>query len=143
MRVELSERVEGVAPGEALAWWMDFREGRVDHAFVPGAHRRVLDRSDSFAVLEETVQPLGVTLFRERLSVHRVGNAAKFEGTNNYAEFEGEYVFEESAGGTLVRLVADVRLRKPWVAPKALVEAVLKHDLRWHAREMRKDLKRS
>lgn len=141
MHVDLRETVQGVTPERALDWWMDFRDGHDDHAFVPGARRRVLERAADAVVLEERVRPLGLPLFHERVSVRREGHAARFRGDNTYATFEGEYAFEPGPeGGTTARLVADVTLKKPWMAPRALVERVLRVDLKGHLRQMRKDL---
>ena len=143
MRIDLSETVPGVAPERALDWWMDFQEGHADHAFVPGATRRVVERTPDSALLEERVRPLGLPLFHERVSVRREGRSAKFSGVNTYASFQGEYAFEPGPeGATTARLRAEVRLKRPWKAPRALVERVLRQDLRGHLRQMERDLAR-
>lgn len=143
MRVDIAETVPGVDPDRALDWWMDFQDGHEDHAFVPGARRRVLESTPGSVLLEETVRPLGIPLFRERVSVQREGRAARFRGTNTYADFEGEYAFEDApGGGTLARLRADVTLKKPWKAPRALVERVLREDLKGHLKKMGEEVAR-
>ena len=141
MHIDLTEKVPGVTPDRALDWWMDFRDGHDDHAFIPGSRRRVLERTPDSVYLEESVRPLGLPIFHERVSVRREGRAAKFSGTNTYASFQGEYAFEAGPeGATTARLVADVKLKKPWLAPKAVVERVLREDLKGHLRQMEREL---
>jgi hypothetical protein len=143
MRIDLAETVQGVAPDRALDWWMDFQDGHEDHAFVPGSRRKLLERTPDAAVFEESIRPLGIPLFHERVRVRREGRAARFDGANTYATFEGEYAFEEAPdGGTVARLRAAVTLKKPWKAPRAVVERVLRQDLKGHLRQMGKDIGR-
>ena len=144
MHIDLRETIPGVTPERALDWWMDFQEGHEDHAFIPGSRRRVIERTPDSVYLEERVRPLGLPLFHERVSVRREGHAARFQGTNTYATFQGEYAFEPGPdGATTARLVTDLKLRKPWMAPRALVERVLREDLKGHLRQMEKDLRRT
>lgn len=142
MHIDVSERVPGVTPERALDWWMDFQDGHEDHAFIPGSQRRVVERTADSVYMEEKVKPLGLPLFHERVSVRREGRAAKFSGTNTYADFQGEYVFEPGPdGATTARLSADVKLKRPWLAPKAVVERVLRQDLKGHLKQMEQDLR--
>lgn len=139
MHIELRETVPGVSPERALDWWMDFRDGQEDHAFIPGSRRKVVERTADSVLLVEDVKPLGLPLFRERVSVERAGRAARFRGTNTYADFEGEYAFEPAPEGTVATLRADLKLKRPWMAPRRVVEEVLRRDLRGHLAQMGKE----
>lgn len=145
MRVQVEQRVPGVDPDRAMAWWTDYREGRRDHGFVPGATRRVRERPEG-TLVEDRVRWLGVTVFSERVRVQARGNKVELVGENTWARFRARYVFEHAfdPDGTRVRLTADVRGRGPlaWVQGLArpLATAVLRWDTRRHLEQMREDL---
>jgi hypothetical protein len=145
VHVELREEVPGVAPADALAWWSDFQEGHVDHAFVHGQRRTVTREGEGAVRMEDAVRWSGVTVFRERTVARVVGDAVVFEGENSLSTFRGAYSFEPGGDdGTLVRLHATITLRSGlrWSAPIArlVARAILVADLRAHAREMARDL---
>ena len=148
MHVTLSTIVPGVAPAEALAWWSDFQDGHADHAFVPGAQRRILHRDATSAAMEETTRWLGVRVFRETVTATVEGSSVTFRGTNDFAAFDGSYRFhaDPDSGGTRITLDADIRLKAAlrWteVAAKPVAMAILKADLRGHAKDMQRDLRR-
>lgn len=146
MRIELTHFVAGVDPADALRWWSDFQDGHADHAFVPGARRRILARDGDATTMEERVRPLGIPLFRETTTARIEPHAVRFEGTNTFSRFQGAYFFEPISGGTRIRLGADIQMR-PRLRPAAtlarpLVKAILRRDLAGHAREMAADLGR-
>lgn len=141
------ERVAaGVAPEAAVAWWSDFREGDVDHAFLPGAKRRILGHSGGEVTMEDRMGVGPVKLFFEQARARVDGRVVRFSGTNTFATFEGSYSFVEAPAGTLVRLDAMVRLRKGlrWseAVARRVAEVVLRQDLRHHVEEMERDLAR-
>lgn len=146
MRVEIEDLARGVDPKAAAAWWGDFRSGRDDHAFVPGATRRVTPAQPGAFHLEEETRLLGVTVWRETSTAHVGTDEVRFRGHNALARFEGRYAFEPDAKGTRVRLVADIRLAKmlAWsdAVARPIVEQILEADLRGHLRQMTRDLKR-
>lgn len=145
MRVELRTRAEGVQPEEALEWWTDYREGSIDHAFVPGAHRR-LHEGERAQMIEDRVRWLGVPVFTERVRAQQRGNTVKLLGENTWATFRARYTFEPvfDPEGTEILLVADVEGRGPlsWVQglTRPLVVGLLRWDTRRHVEQMREDL---
>lgn len=144
MRIQMEDKARGVAPDAAVAWWSDFREGAVDHAFLPGARRRILRRDGADVTMEDEMGVGPVRLFHERARATTDGRAVRFSGTNSFGSFEGAYLFGEAPEGTAIRLEATVRLRKGlrWsdAAAKPLAELALRHDLRQHAAAMERDL---
>lgn len=144
MRVQVSTIVEGVDPKAAARWWSDFREGRVDHGFIPGHRRRIVSRDADKVVMEEETKILGLRVFKERTTAWPDELEVRFAGTNNFAHFDGAYTFDAAEGGTRIGLDATVTLHRPleWtdVAAKHVVAAILRADLRLHAKEMRSDL---
>lgn len=85
----------------------------------------------------------GVRVFRERTTAEVAPGEVRFHGVNGVSSFEGAYRFELIPGGTRVRLVAEVRLRRGLAWSDALARplalAVLRLDLQGHARDLRKD----
>lgn len=146
MRIALSHDVPGVEPAAALAWWSDFREGHADHGFVPGTQRRIHGRAEGETSMEEVTRWLGITVFREHVRARVGEDDVRFAGTNNFSSFDGRYAFEPMPGGTTIRLAADIRLRRGlrWadVAAVPVVEAILRADLRGHAKDMQRELSR-
>lgn len=149
MRVRLTETARGVAPSDALRWWRDFREGRHDHGFVHGVERRILAHGhDSGVVMEDRMRLVGVPVWREHTRAWVEGEVVRFHGVNALARFEGSYRFEAAEGGaaagTRVTLDARVELRGPlrWTTriARPVVDKILAHDLRGHAREMERDV---
>lgn len=147
MKVDLSVDVPGVAPEAAHAWWSDFREGNTDHPFVPGERRRILEESPTRVVMEDETRWLGVRVFRERTTAEIAPGEVRIQGANGLAAFEGAYRFEAIPGGTRLRLVATVTLRRglawsdAWARP--LVLAILRVDLRGHARDLEGEMARA
>jgi hypothetical protein len=145
VHVEIRETVEGVDPEEAMAWWTDFREGRVDHAFVRGAERRVHETGDAH-VIEDRVRWLGLPVFTERVRAQERGNTVQLLGENTWATFRARYTFEHTFDpeGTEIRLAADIEGRGPlsWVdaLSRPLVVRILGWDLSHHVDDMRRDL---
>lgn len=141
----MRQLVRGVAPADAVRWWADFQEGRVDHRFVPATQRRILARSRGGVTMEDVTRVLGVQVFRESVTSYVDAREVRFHGQNDFAAFSGRYAFEPERDGTRIRLDADIRLRRAlaWadVAAKPLVLAILKVDLAGHATDMRRDLK--
>lgn len=144
MQVLLSHVVPDVPPAEVARWWSDFQDGRVDHPFVPGSQRRVVQRGPGHVSMEEETRILGVRVFRETATAWPGDTEVRFAGTNDFATFEGRYVFEPEREGTRIVLHATVRLRRPlaWTErlAKPIVQGILRADLRGHAKELRRDL---
>lgn len=146
MRVHLVDRVDGIAPEAALAWWRDFQGGPHDHGFLPGAHRRILHTDEHGTEMEDTVTWLGLTVFRERVRARHRGNTVQLAGENTFARFSGRYRFEHvfEPEGTEVTLEATIELKGPlaWVETLAfpIVRAILRWDTRKHLDQMRDDL---
>lgn len=142
MRVELEARAEGVEPAAAIAWWIDVREGHEDHAFVPGARRRVLDADEGGFEVVDRVRWLGVPVFSEHTIARVRGNTVQVRGSNTFASFEARYRFEHGfePEGTRLTLEANVDLRGPLSAlerpARPIVERVLAWDTRRHVEQM-------
>lgn len=146
MHLVLERDAPGVDASAALDWWTDFREGRADHAFLPGATRRILEQEpDGRVHIEERVQLAGLPVMRERWTGWREARAFRFAGRNTYSAFHGAYSFLPSRGGTLVRLEAEIVLRPAlrWAVALArpVARAILQKDLRGHVEEMVADLR--
>ncbi|MEA3198879.1 MAG: hypothetical protein QOE90_307 [Thermoplasmata archaeon] len=125
-----------VAPADALAWWLDFREGAGDHAFLGlRVRRRILARSADATTMEDRAP-----LFRERVTARREGDAVVFEGVNTFSRFRGSYAFSSECGGTRIALRATIRLRGLWRVgepiARPLARRLLRLDLEGHAREL-------
>lgn len=139
MEVTLSGLARHVAPGDAMDWWFDFREGATDHRFlgVP-VRRRILARSPEEVEMEDRAP-----LFREQTLAWREANAVRFEGTNTFSSFRGAYRFEAEGAHTRITLEATIDLRRPLRlgAPLAppVARALLRRDLEGHARELEAD----
>ncbi len=146
MRVHLVERVDHVDPQQALAWWTDFQPGEHDHAFVPGAHRRILQDGERGAEILDTVTWLGLTVFRERVHARQRGNTVQLSGENTFARFSGRYRFEHvfEPEETEAALEATIDLKGPlaWIDTLAFpfVRWILRWDTRHHADQMRQAL---
>lgn len=149
MRIALDEHVAGVSAATAFAWWCDFAED--DHAHVHGLRRHVIVEGAAARMQDEL--RIGPVLFwRERTRAQakdaRPDQPARveFDGENPLARFSGSYAFEPHADGVNVRLVAGVHpkglLARFEAVGRPLVVAILRHDLRRHARDMRKDMTR-
>lgn len=142
MRVQIEQTVPGVEPDAALAWWSDFRSGRHDHRFVPGARRRVHAVDSQTTEIHDTVRWLGLPVFREHVLAQVRGNTVQLSGENTFARFEGRYRFEPvfDPEGTQLTLEATIDLKGPlaWIETLArpLVLAVLRWDTRRHLDEM-------
>lgn len=145
MRLRIEETVEGIEPEAALAWWTDFQDGPHDHAFVPGARRRVRSTEGGFVIRDE-VGWLGIPVFREEVEARPRGNKVELVGENTWARFRARYVFEHDFDpeGTLVRLTAEIDGKGPlsWVQRlvQPIVRAVLRWDTRKHLEQMRDEL---
>jgi hypothetical protein len=141
VHVRIERLVAGVAPRDATAWWSDFREGPSDHAFFPGSRRDIVERGPDHVTMRERA----VGIAWELVTAWAGEREVRFVGRNRAASFSGAYRFEEAPTGTRIVLEADITLAKPirWTdaAAKPAVLALLKADLRGHAREMEKDLR--
>src|SRR5438067_920189 len=135
--IDIAATARGVLPANAIAWWTDFQEGKSDHRL---ARRRILDRGADGSVTMEDRS----LFFRERLTAWTDGNVVRFRGENSFVRFEGSYTFEQVAEGTSIRLQASLRLRGGWrpfqPAARPIARAVLRADLRLHARELNEQL---
>lgn len=144
MHVRVEQTVPGVVPRDAARWWSDFREGRADHAFVPGNERRIVERGASHVTMTERTRWLGITVFRESTTAWPRETEVGFAGQNGLAVFQGTYCFEPASEGTRIVLDANIRLRGglAWtdVAAKPLAEVILRADLRAHAKDMRREV---
>ncbi|MGQ0536417.1 MAG: hypothetical protein ACT4PT_10120 [Methanobacteriota archaeon] len=144
MRLDLSVFVPGVDAPAAIAWWTDFREGVDDHPFLVPGDRRILRQTATECEMEDKVRMFGLTLWRERTIAWTGERAVRFAGSNRASDFEGSYAFDPEPGGTRIRLVARVRLRRGfgWTERVAarLARAIVRWDLETHAEEMRRDL---
>lgn len=142
MRLHASQHVAGVSPQHALAWWSDFREGRTDHGWLPGERRRILERRDGAVTMEDRF-----LLFRERTTATAEPGLVRFRGTNSVSEFEGTYRFEPADGGTRIVLDAEVSLRKGlrWseAVARPVAQRLVEADLRGHARDLARELRRA
>ncbi len=143
MRVSTDETVEGLTPQRGISWWLDVREGRSDHAFVPGAERHVLHADEHGFELTDHVEWLGVRIFTEHALARARGNTVRVVGENTYARFEARYRFEHAfdPDGTRLVLDADVDLKGPlsWIARllEPLIQRVVAWDTRKHANQLR------
>ncbi len=144
MRIELERTVAGVAPERAIAWWRDFQEGHIDHAFMPGESRHIVITDGERTMMEDTLRWGPLTLFRERTTVRDGPGAVHFEGKNNFATFDGSYTFTPEADGVRIALRADIHLRGALRLTEAVarpvVRAILVADLKGHAADMARDL---
>lgn len=140
MHVRIERVVPGVAPRDAAAWWSDFREGPTDHAFFPGSRREIVERGPTHVTMRERAAGIAWELVTAWPGEREV----RFTGRNRASSFEGSYRFEEAEGGTRIVLDALITLRRPiaWTdrLARPAVLAMLKADLRGHAREMARDL---
>lgn len=145
VRLRVEDTVPGIDPERARAWWTDFREGRHDHRFVPGARRSLEERPDG-VVIEDRVRWLGLPVFSERVRATERGNKVELVGENTWARFRARYVFEHTFDpeGTLVRLTAAIEAKGPlsWVQglAKPLVRWFLGWDLGKHLEDLQSDL---
>ena len=144
MRLRL-ETPTRLPPDRLYAWWIDFREGHDDHAFLAhlaeGVGRRILARHETSVEIEDSGRFWGVTLVEHytaylRPDVHEVG----LHGTNNLARFSAVYRFEPG------RVVLEARIAPigglalfDW-AGAPLVKAFLKRDLEGHVRDAEEEL---
>lgn len=134
MDLETSTLVPGVPVESALAWWLDFREGATDHAFLGvRVRRRILARGPEGVEMDDRAP-----LFRERTRARREGDRVVFEGRNTVSDFDGSYQFLAAPEGTRIVLRARIRLRGvaragAWMAPP-VARWVLIRDLEGHAR---------
>lgn len=142
MRVEIEGQAPGVEPGAAIAWWIDVREGHEDHAFVPGARRRVLEADEHGFEVVDRVRWLGVPVFHEHTLARVRGNTVQVRGSNTFASFEARYRFEHAfePEGTRVTLEASVELRGPLSVlerpARPIVGRILDWDTRRHLEQM-------
>lgn len=144
LHIEISLTVPRVAPSDAARWWSDFQEGRHDHPFAPGTRRVIIERAEGRVVMRDVTPLLGMRLFDETTTAYPHGREVRFHGENGLATFEGAYIFAPADDGTRIRLVSDVRLRRglAWsgFAARPIIHAVLRADLRGHAKEMQRDI---
>lgn len=141
VHVRLSSDVEGVDPVAAARWWGDFREGHTDHRFFPGSSRSIVERGPTHVTLQESVAGLPW----ESVTAWPGERGVRFVGRNHASTFEGQYTFEAMSDGTRIHLDATIELRKSvrWadaIARPAVV-ALLRADLKGHAKEMARDLR--
>lgn len=140
--MELEDEAPGVEPEAALAWWADVREGPHDHAFVPGATRRVLHADERGFEVVDVVRWLGVPVFSEHTVARVRGNTVQLTGENTFARFEARYRFEHTFDpeGTRLVLAGTVDLKGPlsWVEGLArpVVERILAWDTAGHVEQM-------
>lgn len=145
VRVEIEHAVEGVEPDRALAWWTDFREGRADHSFVPGARRRVTELGGG-ARIHDRVVWLGIPVFSERVEARTRGNTVQLVGENTFARFEARYLFEHAfdPDGTRLTLTGRIELKGllSWLdrLARPIVVRVLAWDTVKHLEQMREQL---
>lgn len=144
LHIRMGALVHGVAPRDAARWWSDFREGRADHAFLPNTRRRILRRDEGHVSMVEETKLLGLSVFRESTTAWPRETEVRFTGMNNFSSFEGRYAFEPAGADTRIVLDATIRLRRAlrWseIPAKPLVLAILRADLRGHAKDMQQDL---
>jgi len=144
--VSLEHTARGIDPDQALAWWTDFRPGRHDHDFVPGARRRVRDAGPEGTVIEDAVRWLGLRVFSERVTAKQRGNKVQLVGENTFSTFRARYVFEHGFDpeGLVLRLSATIDLKGPlsYLEPvaKPIVERILAWDTDNHLEQMREAL---
>lgn len=142
VRLEIDERVDGVEPERALAWWTDFRSGEHDHGFVPGARRGILEDGPEGTLIADEVRWFGLPVFRERVRARVRGNTVQLDGENTFARFQGRYRFEHvfEPEGTRVVLAARIHLKGPlrWLERlgRPLIRTVLRWDTRKHLEQM-------
>ncbi|MHB8606603.1 MAG: hypothetical protein ACYDCK_15275 [Thermoplasmatota archaeon] len=138
------ERPTRLAPDALFAWWIDFREGGHDHAFLGkrvNAQRHILSRENGKWEMEERASWWGLP-FRERyiVTLAPARHEVLIQGTNTFSHFFATYRFEEGRA-VLESTIAPTGLARLGVGVNRLVaRRLLVHDLEGHLREAERDL---
>lgn len=145
MRLRL-ETPTRLPPDRLYAWWVDFREGHDDHAWlsskVEDIGRRILARTADTVEIEDKGRFWGIPLVEHYTAYLRPEQReVGLHGANNLARFSAVYRFEED------RVVLEVTAAPlgglalfDWMGKPAL-KAFLKRDLEGHLRDAEDDLR--